>query len=377
MKVGYLTLIIFALAHFYPLRSQLTINKADFPKAGDSLYLATDNLPYNLDLKQPGTAREWDFSLLQSPFIREIQLLRPSATQLPPPFKSATALSRTDNQVHYYREMPGKLEWLGFSGTDPLNFGMTLNFSLQPAIPERFASLSYGDLRVNRSQAFAAFSADQLSRNVLEQLPIRPDSLRIRIQIDRRSEIDAQGRVLLPDGVYYAALREKRIEQRYVSLDAKLGSLPWQDITNLMPGNSVLGNAQSLSYHFFNSRSKEPIAEVWMDTKNNTPLQVNYKVTPSAGTPVETPRAKPDFIAFPNPAIATVRFAFDNLPPGSYELKIFNILVQEVFSETYIINGPQTVQVDISQLRKGTYLYSLADDKGKSLGTKRLIVLRP
>ncbi len=376
MKAGYLTLIVFALTHFYPLQSQLTISKADFPKAGDSLYLATDNLPYALDLKRPGTNLDWDFSLLQSPFIQEIQMARPSARQLTPAFATATAFTQNEQLTHYYRENPNQLDWLGFSGTDPLNFGLNLNFSFQPPLPERYASLSYGDLRMHTAQAVATFSADQLDNNMLRQLPIRPDSLRIRLQIDRRSDIDAQGRVLLPDGVYYAALREKRLEQRLISLDAKLGTLPWQDITNLIPGNPVLGKTQNISYHFFNSGSKEPIAEVWLDGSNKA-IKVTYKADPTGTTPFQNPGEKPNFIAFPNPAIATVRFAFEHLPPGNYELKIFNILVQEVFSETYTINGSQTVQVDISQLRKGTYLYSLSDDKGKSLGTKRLIVLRP
>ena len=37
----------------------------------------------------------------------------------------------------------------------------------------------------------------------------------------------------------------------------------------------------------------------------------------------------------------------------------------------------KTIKLDISKLRKGTYLYSLTDAKGKTIATRRLMVIRP
>ncbi|MCB0598025.1 MAG: T9SS type A sorting domain-containing protein, partial [Phaeodactylibacter sp.] len=68
---------------------------------------------------------------------------------------------------------------------------------------------------------------------------------------------------------------------------------------------------------------------------------------------------------------------FTNLAPGRYKLKIHNILGIEEWRKTYQISGNHTEKVDISSLRKGTYLYSLVDDRGKTITTRRLIVVRP
>ena len=86
---------------------------------------------------------------------------------------------------------------------------------------------------------------------------------------------------------------------------------------------------------------------------------------------------RPDIYVSPNPAISDVRFEFFNLSPGTYKLSIYNIIGQEEWSKMYTINGNYTEQVDISKLKKGAYLYSLKDERGRTLSTKRLMVIRP
>ena len=85
----------------------------------------------------------------------------------------------------------------------------------------------------------------------------------------------------------------------------------------------------------------------------------------------------PGIYAYPNPSIVNVRFEFSNLNPDNYKLKIFNILGIEVWSEEYYINGNRTTKVNVGNLKKGTYLYSLVDSKGKTISTKRLVVIKP
>ena len=85
-----------------------------------------------------------------------------------------------------------------------------------------------------------------------------------------------------------------------------------------------------------------------------------------------------DVFAYPNPAIESARFEFMNLDRGAYRLVIYNILGVEVWRNDYEINQDQrTTKVDLSDFRKGTYLYSLIDERCKTLTTKRLIILRP
>ena len=88
-------------------------------------------------------------------------------------------------------------------------------------------------------------------------------------------------------------------------------------------------------------------------------------------------RGKADVFAYPNPAIEEVRFEFLNLKTGDYRLAIYNILGIEIWHEHYAISNDRTAKVDLASFRKGTYLYSLLDEKGKTITTKRLIILRP
>ena len=86
---------------------------------------------------------------------------------------------------------------------------------------------------------------------------------------------------------------------------------------------------------------------------------------------------RPGVYAYPNPAINDARFEFTNLNRDTYTLKIYNILGAEVLKKQYFVNGTRTEKVDLTDLRKGTYLYSLIDSKGKTLTTKRLMIIRP
>ncbi|MFT5801658.1 MAG: hypothetical protein ACI956_001467, partial [Nonlabens sp.] len=88
-------------------------------------------------------------------------------------------------------------------------------------------------------------------------------------------------------------------------------------------------------------------------------------------------KGKADIFAYPNPAINDVRFDFINLPTDTYDLKIYNILGVEVYSQKYNIANRRTIKMDLSYMRKGTYLYSLVDSKGKPVTTKRLVVMKP
>ena len=81
--------------------------------------------------------------------------------------------------------------------------------------------------------------------------------------------------------------------------------------------------------------------------------------------------------AFPNPAIVNVRFEFSNLPKDTYNLTIYNIIGEQLWNKRYSIDRNLMDKVDVSFLRKGTYLYSLSNAEGRIITTKRLVIVRP
>ena len=91
---------------------------------------------------------------------------------------------------------------------------------------------------------------------------------------------------------------------------------------------------------------------------------------------VEEPN-KPDIFAYPNPSYDVVRFQLSDLPNGKYQLKLFNILgvsVRDTFVE--VDNRRKTIALDLSDLQRGTYLFRLQDAKGRTIKTKRVVLIQ-
>ncbi|MDV7394326.1 hypothetical protein RZS08_23290, partial [Arthrospira platensis SPKY1] len=124
------------------------------------------------------------------------------------------------------------------------------------------------------------FSADDVPGGILNNLPITPDSLRIRINTQRTDEVDAWGTLTIPGGIY-DVLREKRTELRQTRIDAKIGFFPaWVDVTDIfvellsLPG---LGSLTQESYYFWSNEALEPIAVLSLSPATGEVQSVEYK----------------------------------------------------------------------------------------------------
>jgi len=376
MKYLYLSLFFLWMAGL-PAPAQITLTRASFPSVGDTLYTSVDNLPNNIGVTAAGADQRWDLSGLQAPYIRRIAVREPAAGTGSGNFAQADLLMSLGEQLEaYFQSEERRLLLLGFFGYDPLEIGLEALARFQPHIVERNVPLRYLDSNESTHFLSISFATDDLPGALLDQLPITPDSLRIRLQGERFDVVDAWGKVIIPGGIY-DVLREKRTETREVRLDAKLGFLPWQDITELVPNIEGLGNTTTVQHHFLSNEAKEPIAIVTLDETQTRALRVEYKANDLTTDIQSLNSLKPGVYAFPNPAIVNVRFEFSNLPAGNYTLTIYNILGMEMWSANYFINGNHIEKVNISDLQKGTYLYSLTDERGKTIMTKRLLVVKP
>jgi hypothetical protein len=376
----HLPVIIFALFGCTLLHAQITITNSSFPNTGDTLFTAVDNLPSGIEITPSGGSQSWVYASLQAPFNLSTEL-RP-ATQGPGAFAYPDAdyfAPLEDGVVAYYKVSSDKVEMLGLYGEDPLGLGVETASPFDPPLVVRRAPMNFFDINQSEYDIAVAIDADDLPGTILDNFPITPDSLRVRANVERLDVVDGWGTLTIPGGIY-DVLREKRTEYREVRLDAKVGVFDWTDVTDValefLPLED-LGRDTTIAYHFYSNEAIEPIAIVEMNSDESLVQRVEYKANTIATNlqTLEKPRA--GVYAFPNPAIVNVRFEFANLPKGNYKLKILNILGVEVWSRSYRINGSQTEKVDISALRKGTYLYSLIDERGNIITTRRLVVVRP
>lgn len=360
--------------------AQITITGASFPEIGDTLRSATDNLPQGITISAAGPDQEWNFENLQAPFVVEQILIPTKQGVYQDQFPDANILVNGGNNGAelYYAAFEDTYQFLGYVGADPAGLDIEIIARNEPAIIERRAPLNYQDDDNVTFGNTIPIGGDKLPEVLLENLPITPDSLRIRVNSNRTDVVDAWGTLTIPGGTF-EVLREKRIEIRETFLDVKVSILPWTDVTDIigetLPG--VFGVDTLVSYHFFSEDSKEAIAIVNVD-ETNTATNVTFKSIENTITNVvNVNNTKADIIAYPNPAIDSARFTFTNLEKGVYTLKFYNILGMTIWKKDYPVHGNKTVVIDLNDLRKGTYLYSVVDNTGKTLSTKRLIIIRP
>lgn len=374
-------LSIFFFSSFFVLDAQVTITNSTFPAAGDTLRTVFDGLPNNITVNPAGGAigASWNFSALQG-VLRQVTY-RPASEGAGAASFPGADLVTISNAIgeNYYKLDEGALRFIGYQGPDPAGFGLDLSVNLNPTLQERIAPMSFGDTYSDEGAILLPISADDLPGAILDSFPIAPDSLRMRVAIDRTGFAEGWGTMTIPGGTY-DVLREKRTEETETRLDIKVGIGPfaeWIDVTDIV-GLDFLGKDTTTTYRFYAADVKEPIAIVTVDNENNDQVRfVEYKYNDVTTNIRYVNNGKPDLLAYPNPAIEDIRFEFMNLPAGRYQVKILNILGVELWKKNYYIQGDFMTPVDISDFRKGTYLYSLINESGKTISTKRLIVMRP
>lgn len=111
--------------------------------------------------------------------------------------------------------------------------------------------------------------------------------------------------------------------------------------------------------------------------ETDQPIRVEFKTHPLMTRVFTEEPTRPDIFAYPNPSYGVVRFQLSDLAAGFYKLKLFNILgvpVQEMDVE--VKSSRQTVLLDMSGSQKGTYLFRLQDKSGRTIKTKRVVLIQ-
>lgn len=368
-----LPLILFSVN----LSGQTRIRNLNLPQEGDASLFFVDHLPTSIDPGKAGSAQRWNFMTLLSPFIRRSVYTDSQTSGLQTVFKESD-LSRkiNENTEAFYFKEDGDLLLLGYAGMDPFGLGVRSIYKYDAPLVEQRGNIRYGDGSNTKTSLTTTFTLNDLPKKIRQLLPVTPDSIRLVMTTQRIDEVDAWGNMLMPGG-FFDVLREKRSEARNLRIETKIGSLPWQDITNTLPDNDIFGNHVFLSYYFYAEEFNEPLVKIFMNADNKGMDKVIYRANIIDQPIQDVGSIKSGVYAFPNPAIVNARFEFTNLPPDRYRLAIKNVLSEEIWAQEYFIQGNDLQKVDVSFLAKGTYLYSVTDSKGKILSTKRLVIIRP
>jgi hypothetical protein len=370
-------LVILCLVWSFLGLAQVSIPSSHLPRVGDTVTQGTDNLPGTVRNLSSGRNQRWDLTVLEAPFLRQAIWKPASKGTYPQAFRNATLCVQSDPLTEsYYRTEAGSLILVGSIGPDPLNISRKALQYFSGGLIERKFPMRYGEGFSTDTKVVLLYGESEIPSWLRKKLPLSPDSIKLTIEYDRYFYADGYGKLVSPGG-FFDVLRQKMTQTLDFELEAKVGRRRWQNITRAVKDKQLLRRQQQISYSFYSPEEKEPVVRLWMSDNERKVARADFFNNEPQQKVQNEGSVKPDLYASPNPAIASVRFEFLNLPSGTYTLSIFNILGQREWQKQYQINGNFTEKVDITSFKKGTYLYSLKDETGRTISAKKLMVIRP
>jgi Secretion system C-terminal sorting domain len=367
--------------------AQTTITDSYFPTEGDTTrtaIVADPDASYDALILPPGGPRMWDLSGA-TPTAAQTNIYRAAsegvnASDFP---GSDLVIIGNEGSETYFDVNATQFRALGYSGPDPGGFGLDIIAKFSPIVVERYAPLNFFDTQFDETNLNLAFSTDALPDSLFEGIPISIDSIRVRINTQRNAVCDGYGTVKLPSGAQHEVLRLRRTEFTTTNLDVKVPFLGWVDISTLLGGggggglSDFLGVDTTITHRFYTNNLPQEVAVLSLTPDGSEIEQIRYLTGPTSSTDDDDAPGKAGITAFPNPAVDWVRFDCTNLPPDEYTIKMYNILGKPVWQATYPMSGNKSIRLDLNSFKKGTYLYSLVNKRGQSLGTRRLVIVKP
>ena len=367
ISIGFITLMMIPL-----VQAQIVIQADALPSAGDTINRMSDNLPSQIEVGQPGGDQVWDFTSLQAPFTVSYSFEAVSSDDFP---EANLVLDRNGINT-FYKVTDSSSEILGTQGGQG-GMGL-LSGSYDPPLMDLEVPLEYQDANSQFSELISNIDVEVIPDSILALLPVQPDSLRLILSINRNDVVDAWGTVLMQHQAF-DVLRQRRIEEGNLQIQARVLPLPWVDITDLilqlLPFPIPVSDT-TISYRYLTADLSVPVAEVFTDL-NDVPIRVEFEADQFSATRTLERKARGVYV-YPNPTLSgIVRFEFFNLPPDYYQLKVYNVLGKELWAVSEYINTNKVLQADLSRLKRGTYFYSLLNSRGKRITTRRLVRITP
>ena len=215
------------------------------------------------------------------------------------------------------------------------------------------------------------FGPDELNAHFLNQLPIRPDSIRVLVDFNfsdtpgSEVKINRNSETIETTSFHRTVTMERKVE-------VKIEPFGWESVNDIAP---MIDWDQAYSYDqviFSNAKMHLPVGII----ENRDGVRY-LAVLENQSNNQKKVIGVPTIQAVPNPVINDLRFEINNVPSGNYTIRIKNILGEQKLTKTVSIENADIIPIDIDALRKGSYFYILEDSEGNILSTKRLIVLRP
>lgn len=375
MKKRLLLLLVFA-GYSLAMQAQITLGTGHLPQIGDQYSVGIDSQYYWVEDPAydlgPGTNKSWDL-IVSADGLQGFEYKNASMGGSSADFPDADMVGPFLGGEGYFKFDNDSVKVLGYAGS-PSELVEDLDV-IVPFIPDLTMlppNMTYGDTYTDNYAFYTetgAFSA----------MGVSVDSSKISVTGTVAYDINGWGTFTTPYGTW-DVLRVEQTEYRFTQIDVLVPFFGWQDVSLFI--DEGVGYDTLTTISFVNNMELEPIMEFSVVENVNNPAQSEvarprFKV-PDALIPNSNILQK-DFTikAYPNPATTELSVEMTGLDAGAYTLSVYNMLGNLMQKESIHLTGDSSVRLDVSRLRAGTYLYSVADNYGNILTTRRLVVISP
>jgi hypothetical protein len=359
----------------YGAFSQNQIGQDLLPSPQDTLYFMTDKLPENIRIGNPG-ANKWNQIFLNAPFAKSTIFHPASQGNYSKDFEGADMVIIKGEEETYLKRNGDELMILGYSGIDFLGYGIKSVCKFEKPYIWLETPIEYDSYHQYSGKLIVPLPISHLPSQYTKYLPYSPNEIRVVFDLVRDDYNDAHGELNLPQ-YSFDVLKQTRVLTTTKRLEIRRKDIPWQNVSSLIPGNAFGSGTKKTEHWFFNEFEKMFVSRILVSEDERSIQEVEYRVDRYRQLLENDLEGKPNIFAFPNPTFGKLKFDLNNLTPGYYTIKVFNVLGIELWKDKIYINQSKTISEDFSHLKKGTYFYGLENEKGRTIVTKRLVILRP
>lgn len=365
-------------------QAQTTVTNSIFPTAGAILQISTTTNVAGYTVTPPSSsAQSWDFSQLSTETYREDEILDAASgaafTDFPntevrqnllPGLGGTAYVDVTANTV---RIIGGGIDLMGFAFVEPyddphqlqvapLNYNTIYNDDFQVTFGEHIDSVP-----------FLRQLIDSLGSGMIPN-GISPDSIRINVEGERRTKVDAFGTLTAYDG-NYDVLRQQVREYTEVKIEVRVdpGFFPafWFDVTSMLTGAIPLPiptNDTTYYYDYLADGYQQPIVRLNMNGTGTTIESIEFKGQNSVG--VTMVEMQNPMRLYPNPTTDVVMIEMGDFATRTCQLQLVALDGKVLKMQT--VSNVSNLTLSLSDLPAGLYALVVRDEQGTLLRTERV-----
>ncbi len=343
------------------------------PKIGDKTYYSLINEITDNYLYTPYNNLAWDYSQLRPTYIRQ-EYFTGYKNEIGK-INCNLVYHKMEGIIEFYNvdnnnlKLVGIIEKCNFTKSQEITYivkGLAISFKNEFRVGESYK---------NKYSLVASLKRSDLN-GLIYFLPEKIDSVRFEVLIDEY-KVNKDTNTL---NLYNLNQKSLLIETTYrssVKLFVKYSKgNQWfeynYNVTKLpMDLTRYASRATEKSYDYYTAQYVMPVLSYKVQQKKVEGVKIQDKFNVFNIPVIDDTNKK--IIAYPNMVIDNINFSLINYPIGNYRLEISNILGDRIKSVTITSRDNNQLQVDISKLPKGIYLYRFIDGIGEKSATKRFI----